>query len=138
MSHLQLIHTTAVLGLCLALSLPEVAQTANRRKSPNPAAVSPERGDRWRTRRQACFFTRVRQADGIEPSAAKPANCLANLGGIGMHVMRPGFGYGYNCAVVYDPPCRSLWGAGGFTEVIDIQRTGIDRPCLVAARASQQ
>jgi CubicO group peptidase (beta-lactamase class C family) len=23
--------------------------------------------------------------------------------GIGVHVMRPGFGYGYNCAVEYDP-----------------------------------
>jgi CubicO group peptidase (beta-lactamase class C family) len=24
--------------------------------------------------------------------------------GIGMHTMRPGFGYGYNCAVIFDPP----------------------------------
>ena len=25
-----------------------------------------------------------------------------------MHVMRPGFGYGYNCAVIYDPPEANL------------------------------
>jgi CubicO group peptidase (beta-lactamase class C family) len=28
--------------------------------------------------------------------------------GIGMHVMRPGFGYGYNCAVIFDPPLANL------------------------------
>jgi CubicO group peptidase (beta-lactamase class C family) len=32
-----------------------------------------------------------------------PANLLTGEFGIGMHVMRPGFGYGVNCAVVYDP-----------------------------------
>jgi CubicO group peptidase (beta-lactamase class C family) len=32
-----------------------------------------------------------------------PPNLLTGEFGIGMHVMRPGFGYGYNCAVVYDP-----------------------------------
>jgi len=26
----------------------------------------------------------------------------------GMHVMRPGFGYGYNCAVIFDPPEANL------------------------------
>ena len=26
----------------------------------------------------------------------------------GMHVMRPGFGYGYNCAVIFDPPAADL------------------------------
>jgi CubicO group peptidase (beta-lactamase class C family) len=28
--------------------------------------------------------------------------------GIGQHIMRPGFGYGFNCAVVYDPPTAAL------------------------------
>jgi CubicO group peptidase (beta-lactamase class C family) len=28
--------------------------------------------------------------------------------GIGLQNMRPGFGYGYNCAVVYDPPLANL------------------------------
>ncbi len=28
--------------------------------------------------------------------------------GIGYQQMRPGFGYGYNCAVVYDPPEANL------------------------------
>src|SRR5579863_7200479 len=28
--------------------------------------------------------------------------------GIGIHTMRPGFGYGYNCAVVFDPPAAGL------------------------------
>jgi CubicO group peptidase (beta-lactamase class C family) len=32
-----------------------------------------------------------------------PANLLTGEFGIGQHVMRPGFGYGFNCAVVYDP-----------------------------------
>jgi len=33
-----------------------------------------------------------------------PANVLTGEFGIGMHIMRPGFGYGFNCAVVFDPP----------------------------------
>lgn len=33
-----------------------------------------------------------------------PQNLLTGEFGIGMHVMRPGFGYGYNCAVIFDPP----------------------------------
>jgi CubicO group peptidase (beta-lactamase class C family) len=32
-----------------------------------------------------------------------PANLLTGEFGIGQHVMRPGFGYGYNCAVIFDP-----------------------------------
>jgi CubicO group peptidase (beta-lactamase class C family) len=32
-----------------------------------------------------------------------PAQLLTGEFGIGMHIMRPGFGYGYNCAVVFDP-----------------------------------
>jgi len=28
--------------------------------------------------------------------------------GIGPHTMRPGFGYGYNCAVVFDPPTAGM------------------------------
>jgi CubicO group peptidase (beta-lactamase class C family) len=32
-----------------------------------------------------------------------PATLLTGEWGIGQHVMRPGFGYGFNCAVVFDP-----------------------------------
>jgi CubicO group peptidase (beta-lactamase class C family) len=32
-----------------------------------------------------------------------PANLLTGEFGIGQHVMRPGFGYGFNCAVIFDP-----------------------------------
>jgi len=46
----------------------------------------------------------------LAPSSVKlmtsnhlPAQLLTGEFGIGMHIMRPGFGYGYNCAVVYDP-----------------------------------
>ena len=31
-------------------------------------------------------------------------NLLTGEFGIGMHTMRAGFGYGYNCAVIFDPP----------------------------------
>jgi CubicO group peptidase (beta-lactamase class C family) len=40
-----------------------------------------------------------------------PEGVLNGVGGqwgIGQHIMRPGFGYGYNCAVVFDPPLASL------------------------------
>jgi CubicO group peptidase (beta-lactamase class C family) len=37
-----------------------------------------------------------------------PANLLTGEFGIGMHIMRPGFGYGFNCAVVFDPPEANL------------------------------
>jgi CubicO group peptidase (beta-lactamase class C family) len=44
-----------------------------------------------------------------------PASLLTGEFHIGMQVMRPGFGYGYNCAVVYDPPEANLIeGAGTF------------------------
>jgi CubicO group peptidase (beta-lactamase class C family) len=32
-----------------------------------------------------------------------PDSLLTGQYGIGLHVLRPGFGYGYNCAVVFDP-----------------------------------
>ena len=35
-------------------------------------------------------------------------NLLTGEFGIGPHTMRPGFGYGYNCAVVFDPPAANL------------------------------
>jgi CubicO group peptidase (beta-lactamase class C family) len=35
-------------------------------------------------------------------------NLLTGEFGIGTHVMRAGFGYGYNCAVVFDPPMAGL------------------------------
>jgi CubicO group peptidase (beta-lactamase class C family) len=50
------------------------------------------------------------------------ANLLTGEFGIGLHNMRLGFGYGYNCAVEFDPPTANLpdgrgtffWdGAGG-------------------------
>jgi CubicO group peptidase (beta-lactamase class C family) len=37
-----------------------------------------------------------------------PANLLTGEFGIGAHVMRPGFGYGYDCAVVFDPAEANL------------------------------
>jgi CubicO group peptidase (beta-lactamase class C family) len=37
-----------------------------------------------------------------------PAELLTGQYGIGYQVMRPGFGYGYNCAVVFDPPEANL------------------------------
>ncbi|HEX4309186.1 MAG TPA: serine hydrolase domain-containing protein [Acidobacteriaceae bacterium] len=36
------------------------------------------------------------------------ANLLTGEFGIGQHVMRPGFGYGFNCAVVFDPGAAAL------------------------------
>jgi CubicO group peptidase (beta-lactamase class C family) len=33
-----------------------------------------------------------------------PKELLNGQFGIGQHIMRPGFGYGFNCAVVFDPP----------------------------------
>ena len=35
-------------------------------------------------------------------------NLLTGKFGIGEHVMRPGFGYGFNCAVVFDPALAAL------------------------------
>jgi len=35
-------------------------------------------------------------------------NLLTGEFGIGPHVMRAGFGYGYDCAVVFDPPAANL------------------------------
>ena len=37
-----------------------------------------------------------------------PADLLTGEFGIGQHIMRPGFGYGFNCAVVFDPPAAGL------------------------------
>jgi CubicO group peptidase (beta-lactamase class C family) len=37
-----------------------------------------------------------------------PAELLTGKFGIGAQVMRPGLGYGYNCAVVFDPPEANL------------------------------
>lgn len=37
-----------------------------------------------------------------------PANLLTGEFGIGQHIMRPGFGYGFNCAVVFDPAEANL------------------------------
>jgi CubicO group peptidase (beta-lactamase class C family) len=37
-----------------------------------------------------------------------PAELLTGQFGIGQMAMRPGFGYGYNCAVVFDPPEANL------------------------------
>jgi CubicO group peptidase (beta-lactamase class C family) len=37
-----------------------------------------------------------------------PLELLDGKHGIGAQTLRPGFGYGYNCAVVYDPPTANL------------------------------
>jgi CubicO group peptidase (beta-lactamase class C family) len=37
-----------------------------------------------------------------------PSELLTGQFGIGLQTMRPGFGYGYNCAVVFDPPEANL------------------------------
>ncbi len=37
-----------------------------------------------------------------------PASLLTGEFAGGLHVMRPGFGYGYNCAVIFDPPAADL------------------------------
>ena len=37
-----------------------------------------------------------------------PVEILTGQFGIGQHIMRPGFGYGFNCAVVFDPPEANL------------------------------
>jgi CubicO group peptidase (beta-lactamase class C family) len=36
------------------------------------------------------------------------ANLLTGKFGAGQHVMRPGFGYGFNCAVIFNPPEAAL------------------------------
>ena len=42
-----------------------------------------------------------------------PANLLTGEFGIGQHIMRPGFGYGFNCAVVFDPADAALPDGAG-------------------------
>lgn len=37
-----------------------------------------------------------------------PGHLLTGEFGIGQHIMRPGFGYGFNCAVVFDPAAAAL------------------------------
>ena len=51
----------------------------------------------------------------LAPSSVKlmgsnhlPASILTGEWGIGQHMMRPGFGYGFNCAVITDPPEAGL------------------------------
>ena len=44
----------------------------------------------------------------VMTSSHLPANLLTGEFGIGQHIMRPGFGYGFNCAVVYDPAAAIL------------------------------
>jgi len=44
-----------------------------------------------------------------------PAELLNGHFGIGLSIMRPGFGYGYNCAVVFDPlEANMIDGKGTF------------------------
>jgi CubicO group peptidase (beta-lactamase class C family) len=51
----------------------------------------------------------------LSPAAVKlmtsnhlPDSLLTGQWGIGQHIMRPGFGYGYDCAVVFDPAAANL------------------------------
>jgi len=37
-----------------------------------------------------------------------PAELLTGQWGIGQHMMRPGFGYGFNCAVIFDPAAARM------------------------------
>jgi CubicO group peptidase (beta-lactamase class C family) len=37
-----------------------------------------------------------------------PENLLTGVFGVGQHIMRPGFGYGFNCVVVFDPRAAIL------------------------------
>ena len=60
-------------------------------------------GQRRRTRRQTDPGSRDRQAH-VDHCRQPPRRKW----GIGQHVMRPGFGYGFNCAVVFDPPEAGL------------------------------
>jgi CubicO group peptidase (beta-lactamase class C family) len=42
-----------------------------------------------------------------------PKEILTGQFGIGQHIMRPGFGYGFNCAVIFDPPEANMSGGKG-------------------------
>jgi len=51
----------------------------------------------------------------LSPAAVKlmtsnhlPDSLLTGQWGIGQHIMRPGFGYGYDCAVIFDPAAANL------------------------------
>jgi CubicO group peptidase (beta-lactamase class C family) len=68
--------------------------------------------------RFASMLLRGGELDGarvLSPASVKlmssnhlPPSLLTGQFGIGAQQMRPGFGYGYNCAVVYDPPEANL------------------------------
>ena len=68
--------------------------------------------------RFASMLARSGELDGarvLAPATVKlmssnhlPPSLLTGEFGIGAQTMRPGFGYGYNCAVVYDPPTADL------------------------------
>jgi CubicO group peptidase (beta-lactamase class C family) len=68
--------------------------------------------------RFASMLARGGELDGtrvLAPATVKlmssnhlPPNLLTGEFGIGAQQMRPGFGYGYNCAVVFDPPTANL------------------------------
>jgi CubicO group peptidase (beta-lactamase class C family) len=68
--------------------------------------------------RLALMLSNKGELDGVRilaPSTVKlmtsnhlPAELLTGEWHGGLHVMRPGFGYGYNCAVEFDPPAANL------------------------------
>jgi CubicO group peptidase (beta-lactamase class C family) len=68
--------------------------------------------------RFATMLVRGGDLDGVRvlaPATVKlmsanhlPPSLLTGEFGIGSQIMRQGFGYGYNCAVVYDPPAADL------------------------------
>ena len=68
--------------------------------------------------RFASMLARGGELDGarvLSPATVKlmrsnhlPPSLTTGEFGIGSQIMRPGFGYGYNCAVVYDPPEANL------------------------------
>jgi CubicO group peptidase (beta-lactamase class C family) len=54
--------------------------------------------------------TRILSPSSVHLMASNhlPPSLLTGEFGIGMQTLRPGFGYGYNCAVVFDPPQANL------------------------------
>ncbi|HVT96157.1 MAG TPA: serine hydrolase domain-containing protein, partial [Acidobacteriaceae bacterium] len=59
---------------------------------------------------RACAPARILSPQTVKLMTSNhlPAELLTGHWGIGQHIMRPGFGYGFNCAVVFDPGAAGL------------------------------
>src|ERR1039458_9049846 len=71
--------------------------------------------DYYRFAQMLANFGELNSARILAPSTVKlmtsnhvPASLLTGEFGIGLSVIRPGFGWGYDCAVVFDPPEANL------------------------------